>query len=269
MFDGYNTTHAEPLSDLRGGNSLDSDTLRPANAARPSASNGCNGGWYDRPRADLALRNLSASERAQTKGPRRSSSGGGGGEPNGGTADEASAALVWRLRARVVYLRATALGDREVEIPRAWLRAAIEVPDELDVETIAKRLSSASGSKLRIRPGKDGGIVVLVEAAAPVADVRRVFETWREVVGKTKALLDRKRERKIRDRLREGYEVERLEAAIRGAMLDPFLRGENDRGQAYLDLATILRDGPQVERLEALATAGERRAGSVFRRART
>jgi len=188
--------------------------------------------------------------------------------PVSSSGDKASEALVWRLRARVVYLRATSLGEREVEVSREWLTKTIEVEESLAADELAKKLSAASGGKLRVRAGKDAGLVVVVEAAAPIADVRRVFEFWQVQTSKTRSILDRKRERKIRDRLKEGYDVGRLEAAIRGALLDPFLRGENDRGKEYLDLSTILRDGPQVERLEALAEADGRRTGSVFRRSR-
>lgn len=185
------------------------------------------------------------------------------------SADEAPEAIVWRLRSRIVYLRAQATGRREVEIPRTWLRATLEIDDALDARDLAKKLAIAAGSRVQFAAGTDGGIVVTLEAVAPIADVRRVFDTWQSVTGKSAALLDRKREGKIRERLRDGYTVDRLEAAVRGAMLDPFLCGENDRGKKYLDIITIFRDGPQVERLEALAVEDGKRAGSVFRRART
>jgi len=177
--------------------------------------------------------------------------------------------LVWRLRARLVYAKATASGDREAAISRAWLESALEISEGLTSDDLAKFLAKASGGKMRVKADKSGGLVVTLEAAVPIADVRRVFECWKVTTGKTKAILDRAREQRIRARLRDGYTVERLEAAIRGAMKDAFLCGENDRGKTYLDLSTIFRDGPQVERLEALAINQDRKSGSVFRRVKS
>jgi hypothetical protein len=50
----------------------------------------------------------------------------------------------------------------------------------------------------------------------------------------------------VRDRLREGSTVEDLKTAIDGYHRSPFHCGENERGQRYLDLTLIVRDGSHV-----------------------
>lgn len=93
--------------------------------------------------------------------------------------------------------------------------------------------------------------------APPKADaVRQVFDAWLEEhvdpSQRSKCKLNGKRREKIRARLREGYSAERLIAAIRGVKFSPWHMGENPEGKRYTDLATILRDGAQVEKFEAL-----------------
>lgn len=85
---------------------------------------------------------------------------------------------------------------------------------------------------------------------------QRVFDHWREVMGHQTASLTPKRLRLIQARLKDGYTVERLCAAVDGCKLSPFHQGENDRHTRYDDLALICRDGEHVEQLEALARDG-------------
>lgn len=94
---------------------------------------------------------------------------------------------------------------------------------------------------------------------APIASqVREVFAHWASERGKivrspAAPKLDPKRARLIEARLREGYGVDRLRAAISGACATPFNRGENERGSVYLDLGLILRDADHIERFAAAA----------------
>lgn len=85
----------------------------------------------------------------------------------------------------------------------------------------------------------------------------KVFDFWRKVHGHPKAKLDRKRQRRIVARRREGFSGKDLCQAIRGAKLDPHLMGQSkgSDGTVYDGLQTILRDAEQVERLMALVGA--------------
>lgn len=82
--------------------------------------------------------------------------------------------------------------------------------------------------------------------------IRGVFEFWKQEHGHPKAKLEKKRRQKIRARLSDGYTPRDLCLAIRGAKRDAFLMGANDRNTTYDDLTTLLRDGPQVEKLRDL-----------------
>lgn len=90
----------------------------------------------------------------------------------------------------------------------------------------------------------------------PVADsVQQVFAHWQSVHRKPRAILTPKRRRAIQARLREGFTVERLLAAIDGATHSDFHMGrhEKTRGNPQNELELLLRDGGRVEKFEALA----------------
>jgi hypothetical protein len=83
--------------------------------------------------------------------------------------------------------------------------------------------------------------------------VRRVFEAWRLDTGHHRAILDRKRGRRILARLREGFTPERLILAITNRRNDPWLMGSGGSPRVFDDIDQLLRDAAQVERLELLA----------------
>jgi hypothetical protein len=83
--------------------------------------------------------------------------------------------------------------------------------------------------------------------------VKAVFDVWQKEHSKRRSKLDGKRNARIRARLGEGFTVEQLCDALRGAKKDPFLMGRDPRaGRAFDGLETLLRDAAQVERLIAL-----------------
>jgi hypothetical protein len=91
-------------------------------------------------------------------------------------------------------------------------------------------------------------------AAVPIgsakhdSDARQVFEHWVATHGKPASVrFTPQRKAKIRSRLRDGYDIEQLCRAIDGCKLSAFHMGENDRGQPYNDLETILKSGKTVE----------------------
>jgi hypothetical protein len=86
-------------------------------------------------------------------------------------------------------------------------------------------------------------------AKDPSPDEVAVFEHWRQTLGKrSDTLLSDGRLGFIRDRLGEGYTVERLKLAIDGVLKDDW----EDRHK-HDDLPTVLRDAIQVDKFLALA----------------
>lgn len=94
--------------------------------------------------------------------------------------------------------------------------------------------------------------------AAPAARPRAqdVFDYWASRVGRVSAKFTPKRERAVKARLKDGYTVERLLAAIDGCLATPWNRGENPGHQKYDDLELICRNGENVERFERTANEG-------------
>lgn len=99
--------------------------------------------------------------------------------------------------------------------------------------------------------------------AAERAVVKRVFEFWKQDTGHTRALLDRKRGRRILARLREGFTPERLITAITNRRNDDWLMGRGDSPRVFDELETLLRDAAQVERLERLTAPAAPRPAAV------
>ncbi len=89
----------------------------------------------------------------------------------------------------------------------------------------------------------------------PSSDVLRVFERWVLASGRdlARTRLTTQRRRKVEARLKEGYSVNEILAAIEGVQRSPFHQGANDTGTRYDDLTVICRDGAQVERFADLA----------------
>jgi hypothetical protein len=82
-----------------------------------------------------------------------------------------------------------------------------------------------------------------------VEAVRLVFEHWTVVMNKPKAKLTGDRERRIKARIREGYTVDDLKAAVDGCKASDFHQGRDPKsdGKVWDDLELICRDGKHVE----------------------
>lgn len=87
------------------------------------------------------------------------------------------------------------------------------------------------------------------------AKVREVFECWKVEHRHPRAILDRKRDARVRARLGEGFTPDQLCQAIRNAKKDEFLMGKNDDGKKYDDLESLLKSASKVERLLELGSA--------------
>jgi hypothetical protein len=93
------------------------------------------------------------------------------------------------------------------------------------------------------------------------SSAKKVFDTWVEATGKDpkKAKLNRARTDKIRARLKEGYSVDDLCAAVRGIAMSAWHTGDNPDGKRYDDITVALRDGAQVEKFRDLCEQGGER----------
>jgi len=80
------------------------------------------------------------------------------------------------------------------------------------------------------------------------SEVAQVFEHWKSVMDSPKSNLDKKRKTAIEARLKDGFSVEDLKAAINGCRKTPHNMGDNDRGQKFNDIELICRNAPNVER---------------------
>jgi len=85
--------------------------------------------------------------------------------------------------------------------------------------------------------------------------VTTVFDHWREVLWKGRAVLDDKRYTRIVARMAEGFSVDDLKAAATGATYDDHIMGRSasSREGGFRDIETVFRDAAQVERFMAMA----------------
>lgn len=81
-----------------------------------------------------------------------------------------------------------------------------------------------------------------------------IFAHWQKVMDFPLAKLLPVREKLIRARLKEGYTVEQIIAAIDGCRNSKFHLGDNDNGTVYADLTLICRNGAKLEWFISLAT---------------
>lgn len=90
--------------------------------------------------------------------------------------------------------------------------------------------------------------------------VQRVFDHWsageKRTGGVKRAMLTPERRKRIRARLKDGYTVEELCAAIDGFHGDAWHLGQNNRDTRYTDLHTILKSAAKVDAGIAKAKQG-------------
>jgi hypothetical protein len=85
-----------------------------------------------------------------------------------------------------------------------------------------------------------------IDAAA----VRDLFAYWQERCDHQQAKFTRDRRSKVEARMREGYTVEEIRAAIDGAAASPFV---NPEGKKFDDLELICRNGSKLEDFKSRA----------------
>lgn len=94
--------------------------------------------------------------------------------------------------------------------------------------------------------------------------IAEVFDFWRESMESPRSRLDRKREKAIRDRLKDGYAVEDIQLAIMGCRSSDFHMGQNDRGTRFCSIDLICRDAEHLDRFIEL---GEKAAAAFLAKA--
>jgi hypothetical protein len=92
--------------------------------------------------------------------------------------------------------------------------------------------------------------------ASAVSPVLKIFDHWREVMKHPQAKLTPERGRAIRGRLKDGYTVAEICAAVDGCRASPFHMGENESRKVHDDLTLICRNGSKLESFMALAETG-------------
>jgi hypothetical protein len=131
------------------------------------------------------------------------------------------------------------------------------VPDPTRPDPLLPPPSSPPGGAVTVQGDLELKNPETGEGLSDDQSIRIVFATWvslhvAEKV-RSRAVLTPKRRKRIKARLGEGYTAGRLQAALRGALADRWLMGLDPKSpRAYRDIETLLRDGSQVERLEAL-----------------
>lgn len=85
--------------------------------------------------------------------------------------------------------------------------------------------------------------------------IQTIFEFWKTTMALNgSTLLTTKRKQKIKQRLAEGYTIERIQDAIRGCASSPFHQGHNDQRIKYNDIELICRSGEKIEFFENILT---------------
>jgi hypothetical protein len=131
-------------------------------------------------------------------------------------------------------------------------------PEDAGKRPPSSNSSNSSSSKNKTLEEKKEKQTVSV---APT--VRLVFAYWQSICQHPDAKLTTKRERAIGNRVREGYTLEDLKAAIDGCRASPWHQGANDRHEIYDDLELICRSGEKVEHFKNILVGGQSKNGST------
>ena len=89
----------------------------------------------------------------------------------------------------------------------------------------------------------------LSKANALPSEVSQIFDYWVNTMQKpiNQTQLTPKRKKAISDRLKNGYTVEAIKAAIYNCSNDGFSMGQNDRNKPFNDIELICRTGEKLE----------------------
>lgn len=119
------------------------------------------------------------------------------------------------------------------------------VPDRIGKDTIGED-GKGNGANAPVESAKNRG-------PDRSGESQEVFDYWQQELNHPRAKLDAKRDKAIKARLKDGYTVSDLKAAIDGIQKSAHHMGENDRNALYDDIELICRDGPHVDKFIKLA----------------
>lgn len=84
--------------------------------------------------------------------------------------------------------------------------------------------------------------------------IKEIFEFWKTTMSLNgNTILTNERKARIKDRLKQGYTIERIKNAIVGCSVSPHHCGQNDTRTVYNDIELICRTGAKVEFFERIA----------------
>jgi len=89
-----------------------------------------------------------------------------------------------------------------------------------------------------------------IVTSSPKANLTfEIFRYWCDVMKKniSSTKLTAKRDKAIKNRLKDGYTFDQIKAAIDGCRNDPFSMGQNDRQKPFNDIELICRTGEKLE----------------------
>jgi hypothetical protein len=158
--------------------------------------------------------------------------------------------------------------EPESEIPGPT-ESAMEIPEQLpERPEVAVAVSSESFPSLTYPSESESappsGESKPLESTQTTYAVVVVYQHWQAVMSKPKAKLTPERKRKVMARIKEGYTVDDLKAAVDGCKASAWHQGANADGKVFDDLELICRDGKRVEQfIAAAASPGPRSQNAV------
>jgi hypothetical protein len=121
---------------------------------------------------------------------------------------------------------------------------------------------AAMPSKPNAQPVASQAPTEETQDSGSAADVRKVFDAWRNILSHPKARLDDRRRRAIKRALSD-YGLDDCVRAIHGIRASSFHMGDNADGKVYDDLCLIFRDAEHIERFIALSPVPENHQGDA------
>lgn len=92
-------------------------------------------------------------------------------------------------------------------------------------------------------------------------NVQEIFEHWKTTLDHPRSVLDAKRSKIIKARLKEGFTVGDLKLAVYGCRTSDWHLGANDRNQRFDDIGLICRDAQHVEQFIGFLSSGDKPPG--------
>lgn len=147
--------------------------------------------------------------------------------------------------------------EKEQNLSEGLNKAPAELALEPVTEIVTRNVTRNADRNEIVTANSNACAARQLRSASQRDAVSAVFGHWLTVMAKDPGRwrLTPERRRKIEGRLKDGYAVADLKAAIDGCAKSPFHMGENDSGSLYNDLELICRNGTHVEKFIQLAVA--------------